>query len=72
MYQNCNSEEILTETTKSISLKELEVIVSSQDVAMNKEGTTSTASAPTFPEYHSGPTETTVRGSKLGKSFLLT
>ena len=35
MYQTCNSEEILTETTNSISLKE--VIVSSQDVAMDKK-----------------------------------
>ena len=49
MYQNCNSEEILAEATKSISLKE--VVVSSQDVAVDKEGTTPTASAPTFPEY---------------------
>ena len=51
MYQNCNSEEILAETTKYISLKE--VIVSRQDVAVDKEGTTLTASASTFPEYTS-------------------
>ena len=46
MYQNCNSEEILAETTKSISLKE--VIVSSQDVAVDKEGTISPASDPEY------------------------